>query len=228
MEPFKDKNIVIVGLLSSALDLTSLFIPHVKSLRLSHGRGAYIIPIWRNNSPADLQATHRRREIGRWLGRYFPRMALGALETGLRWYMKKVWGQLDPKWRILSAPNATISLPGVSDVIIPLLREGKVESIQCIRRFIALKTIELSDGTFLNNIDAIICATGYPANIRVASSFLTSRRPSGYDGPPLANLYMNMFSPDYADSMAILCYCSYCKTNAFSSDDVISLEVAEY
>lgn len=226
VEPFKDKNVVIVGLSSSASELTSLLIPHVKTLRLSHRRGAYIIPIWRNNTPADLQATHRRREMGRWLGRYFPRVARWALDAGLKWYMKKVWGQLDPKWRILPAPSAAISLPGASDVIIPLLREGKVESIQGIRRFIAPKTIELSDGTFLEDIDAVICATGYSANISVASSFLTSRRPSGYDGPSLANLYMNIFPPDYTDSMAILCYCSYCKTNGFSSNDVMSVAVS--
>lgn len=89
-EPFRGKNVVIVGLSSSASELTSLLIPHVKSLRLSHRRGAYIIPIWRNNTPADLQATHRRREIGRWLGRYFPRVARWALDVGLKWYMKKV------------------------------------------------------------------------------------------------------------------------------------------
>jgi dimethylaniline monooxygenase (N-oxide forming) len=140
--------------------------------------------------------------------------------------MKKVWGDLDPKWRIQPAPSAAISLPGASDVIIPLLREGKVQSVQGIKRFTGASMLELTDGTILKDIDAVICATGYSSNMKVISSFATYRRPEGYDGPPLANLYMNMFPPEYAESMAILCYCSYCKANGFSFNDVMSLAVS--
>jgi dimethylaniline monooxygenase (N-oxide forming) len=185
-----------------------------------------MIPIWRNNTPADLQATHRRRELGRWLGQYFPRLARWALDAGLKWYMKKSWGKLDPQWRILPAPSVAISLPGASDVIIPLLREARVKSVHGIKRFIGPSTLELTDGSVLNDIDAVICATGYSSDMSIASSFLTRRRPAGYDGPLLANLYMNIFPPAYADSMAILCYCSYCKTNGFSFNDVMSLAVS--
>jgi dimethylaniline monooxygenase (N-oxide forming) len=226
VEPFKGKNVVIVGLSSSASELTSLLLPHVKSLRLSHRRGAYMIPIWRNNTPADLQATHRRREMGRWLGQYFPRLARWAFDAGLKWYIRKSWGELDPQWRILPAPSPAVSLPGASDVIIPLLREGRVKSVQGIKRFIGPSTLELTDGSIFDDIDAVICATGYSSDMSVASSFLTRRWPAGYDGPPLANLYMNIFPPAYADSMAILCYCSYCKTNGFSFNDVMSLAVS--
>ncbi|KAL5113659.1 hypothetical protein ACEQ8H_008446 [Pleosporales sp. CAS-2024a] len=226
VEPFKGKNVVIVGLSSSASELTSLLLPHVKSLYLSHRRGAYIIPIWRNNTPADLQATYRCRQIGRFLGQYFPRLARWALDTGLKWYMKKVWGPLDPQWRIQPAPSAAISLPGASDVIIPLLRDGKVTSVHGIARFTGASTLQLSDGSTLDDIDAVICATGYSANMHVVSSVVTYRRPANYDGPPLANLYMNIFPPDYARSLAILSYCSYCKTNGFSFNDVMSLAVS--
>jgi dimethylaniline monooxygenase (N-oxide forming) len=164
--------------------------------------------------------------MGRWLGRYFPRLARWALDAGLKWYIRKSWGELDPQWRILPAPSSAISLPGASDVIIPLLREGRGTSVQGIKRFIGPSTLELTDGSILDNIDAFICATGYSSDMSVASSFLTRRRPAGYDGPPLANLYMNIFPPAYADSMAILCYCSYCITNGFSFNDVMSLAVS--
>jgi len=47
-----------------------------------------------------------------------------------------------------------------------------------------------------------------------------------YSGPPIARLFMNMFTPEYADSMAILAYSAYGKSNGFSFADVASMAIS--
>lgn len=219
------KNIVVVGMSSSASDIINNVLPVADNVYMSHRRGGYVLPTWRKGVPGDLMITWRRRQITAFMQRFLPIVYTWGTDTALQLLMRSHWGKLDPEWRILPSPSITLSLPGASNSLIPLLQEGKIKSVHGIKRFTGPSSLELQDGTVLGDIGAVICATGYTANLEVAP-FLEQSRPSDYNGPDLARLWMNIFPPQYADSMALLCHSAYGKSNGFSFNDVQSMAVS--
>jgi dimethylaniline monooxygenase (N-oxide forming) len=219
------KNIVVVGMSSSASDIINCILPVASKVYMSHRRGGYVFPTWRKGVPGDLLVTWRRRQISAFMQHYVPGIYKWSTDTALQFFMRSLWGRLDPSWRILPAPSITLSLPGASNSLIPLLQGGKITSVHGIKRFTGPHSLELTDGTTLDDIGAVICATGYTANLNVAS-FLEQSRPSNYSGPDLVRLWMNIFPPEYADSMALLCHSAYGKNNGFSFNDVQSMAVS--
>ena len=214
---------------STASDLINIIIPVASKVYMSHRRGGYIIGKWNNGTPADLLVSWRRRQIGAFLQRSMPGFAQWCADAGIKFVMRRQWGKLDPEWRILPSPSIQLSLPGASDSLIPQLRSGALTSVHGIKRFTGPKSMELNDGTTLKEIDAVICATGYSADFNVAP-FLETSRPTAsnhdYSGPDLARLWMNIFPPRYADSMALLCYSAYGKNNGFSFNDVQAMAIS--
>ena len=139
--------------------------------------------------------------------------------------MKQQWSDLDPTWRLLPAPSITLSPRALSESIIPTLKDGSLTSLPGIKRFTGPRSIEFVDGTVLDDIDAVVCATGYRADFKSAP-FVERVRPSNYGGPDIVKLWMNLFPPKYADSIAMLCYSAFGKNNGFSFSDVTSMAVS--
>jgi dimethylaniline monooxygenase (N-oxide forming) len=210
---------------STASDIMNNIIPVASKVYMSHRRGGYIFPTWRKGVPGDLNVTWRRRQMVAFFQRYVPGFYQWLTDKGLGWFMRNHWGELDPEWRILPAPPVALNLPGASNSLIPLLREGKITSMHGIKRFTGPRSIEFDDGTVLDDVEAVICATGYTANLEVAP-FLERSMPSKYEGPELVRLWMNIFPPQYADSMALLCHSAYGKNNGFSFNDVQSMAIS--
>jgi dimethylaniline monooxygenase (N-oxide forming) len=148
-------------------------------------------------------------------------------DTAVRYLGRRTFGKLDPAWRLEPFPSLTLNLPGSWEDVVPLLRSGAVTSLHGIKRFTGPKTIEFGDGTVLDDIDAVICATGYKADFSLAP-FLETSMPNayGYQGEPLYRMYMNMFPPRYADSCVLLCYSAFGKSNGFSFADVTAMAVS--
>ncbi|KAF1972582.1 FAD/NAD(P)-binding domain-containing protein [Bimuria novae-zelandiae CBS 107.79] len=161
VEKYKGKNVVMVGMSSTATDVINNIISHAANMYLSHRRGMYIFPTWRDKTPADLLLSWRRRRTGFLLQRYLP----GPGASYLR-------------------PASCSVPPGASDTIIPLLQAGRLTSLHGIKRFLGPRSIEFTDGSVLDDIDAVVCATGYTADLTVAP-FLSSSRPPNYSGPEL-------------------------------------------
>ncbi|KAF1842858.1 putative dimethylaniline monooxygenase [Cucurbitaria berberidis CBS 394.84] len=219
------KNIVVVGMSSTASDIINNLLPVASKVYMSHRRGGFILPNWRKGVPGDLLVTWRRRQMGAFLQRRLPRVYTWLTDKALSFLMRSHWGRIDPDWRVLPSPSVSLSLPGASSTIIPLLQEGKLVSLHGIKRFTGPRSIEFNDGTILDDIDAVICATGYSADFTVAP-FLESNRPANYGGPDLVRLWNNIFPPQYADSMALLCHSAYGKNNGFSFNDVQSMAIS--
>lgn len=215
----------MVGMSSTVSDIINNLLPVASKVYMSHRRGGYLFPTWRKGYPADLLVTWRRRQYGAFLQRNFPGVYKWFADVGLNFLMRQTWGQLNPEWRILPAPSITLSLPGASNSLIPLLREDKITSLHGIKQFLGPRSIEFNDGTVLDDIDAVICGTGYTANLEVAP-FLEYNQPAKDSGPEFPRLWMNIFPPEYADSMALLCYSAYGKNNGFSFNDVVSMAVS--
>lgn len=147
-------------------------------------------------------------------------------------FLMRQHGKLDPSWRLLDnmAP-LSLHITGCIDTTVDFLREGKVTSLHGIKRFLGGKSIEFTDGTILDDVDAVICCTGYSADFDLVP-FLETSKPktdtSGnpYGGQPIARLYMNLFPPAHADSIAILAYSMFGKNNGFSFSDVTSMAIS--
>jgi dimethylaniline monooxygenase (N-oxide forming) len=139
--------------------------------------------------------------------------------------IRQMWSDLDPAWGLVPPPSLTLSPRSLSENIIPALRNGSLTSLQGIKRFVGPRSIELAAGTVLDDIDAVICATGYKADFSVAP-FLERSRPSNYGGPDFVRLWMNLFPPKYADFIVMLCYSAFGKNNGFSFSGVTSMAVS--
>ncbi|KAI1321100.1 putative dimethylaniline monooxygenase [Xylariaceae sp. FL0255] len=222
---FKGKKVVVVGFGPTAADIISEIIPVASKVYTSHRRGAFLFPRLRNGTPTDLMVNWRRRQIGLFLQRTLPRFTRWIGDIALASLQHKAYGKFDPSWRLEPFPSPTLSLAGTSDSILPFLKDGSLETIGGFRRFTGPHSLELSDGTVLDDVDAVIFATGYTADFSV-TPFLDTSRPPNYSGPDLVRLWMNMFPPKYADSMVLLCHSTYGKNNGFSFSDVSSMAVS--
>jgi dimethylaniline monooxygenase (N-oxide forming) len=192
---------------------------------MSHRRGALIVPKFRKGFPPDLMASWRRRQMTIFLQRNFPNLSRWLLDKLVGLLIKQMWSDLDPAWGLVPPPSLSLSPRALSAHIIPALRDGSLTSLPGIKRFIGPHSIEFEDGTVLEDVDAVICATGYQADFSV-TPFLETSRPSNYGGPDMVRLWMNLFPPRYADSIVMLCHSALGKNNGFSFSDVTSMAVS--
>lgn len=226
-EPFKDKTVVVVGLGSSTGDVVPNIAKVARKIYISHRRGAIPAKRVRNGTPAELGITWRRRQISQFMSKHFPGLSRRMADLAMKYLVKSMFGPLDPAWKLEPFPNITLSLPGVWEHVIPLLRDGTVTSISGVKRFLGPKSVEFDDGTVLDDVDALVLCTGYSADWSIAPFVETSSpKTPGYAGPPIYRMYLNMFPPRYADSCALLNYSAYGKNNGFSFADVTSSAVS--
>jgi dimethylaniline monooxygenase (N-oxide forming) len=159
------------------------------------------------------------------LQRTFPRFSRWLLDRVIGYMMKQMWSDLDPSWGLLPPPSLGLSPRALSAHIVPMLKDGSLTSKPGIKCFTGSRSIEFTDGTVLDDIDFVICATGYLADFSTVP-FVETSRPPNYGGPDLVRLWMNLFPPRYADSMVMLCHSALGKNNGFSFSDVTSMAVS--
>jgi dimethylaniline monooxygenase (N-oxide forming) len=171
--------------------------------------------------------TWRKRQAAYALSRHLPAFSHVASTWALRYLAWRQWGTLPAEWRLYPAPTPTLALPGTWASAVPVLRAGRARSVAGVARILGPRAVELLDGTVLDDVDAIVCCTGYRADW-APLPFVETSMPAahGYAGEPLRRLYMNIFPPKHADSCAVLTYSAYGKSNGFSFSDVISMAVS--
>ncbi|KAM7221859.1 dimethylaniline monooxygenase [Rhypophila decipiens] len=227
---FKDKNVVVVGLSSTAGDIIPALMPVASKVYISHRRGALPYRRYRNKVPNDLLITWRRRTLSQTFVRYFPRLSKWAADKAVTWFTHKMWPNLDPTWRMAPFPSITLKLPGSFELVMPYLENGQLTSLHGLVRFTGPKSLEFADGTILDDIDAVVLCTGYTADWSpLTPDLIKTSMPKNspwYKGPPLYRLYMNMFPPEYADSLAVLTHSAFGKSNGFSFGTVIGWAVS--
>jgi dimethylaniline monooxygenase (N-oxide forming) len=192
---------------------------------MSHRRGALIVPKYRKGFPPDMLSTWRRRQMGIALQRAFPNFTRWLLDRVITRMIKRTYGDLPPAWGLLPPPSLSLSPRALTENTLTALKDGSLTSLQSIKRFIGPSSIEFVDGTVLDDIDIVICATGYRADFSV-TPFIEKSRPLNYGGPEIVRMWMNLFPPKYADSIAMLCYSAFGKNNGFSFSDVTSMAVS--
>lgn len=227
---FEGKNVVVVGLCSTAGDIIPALMPVASKVYISHRRGALPYRRYRNRVPNDLLITWRRRVLSQAFVRHFPRLSKWVADKTVSWLTRKMWPNLDPAWRLTPFPSITLKLPGSFELVMPYLQNGQLTSLHGLTRFTGPRSIEFADGTTLDDIDAVVLCTGYEADWSpLVPDLIKTSLPKNspwYKGAPLYRLYMNIFPPEYPTSLAILTHSAFGKSNGFSFGTVAGWAVS--
>lgn len=217
----------MLGLTSTSGDIVPDLLPHASKIWVAHRRGALPVRRYRNGVPADLVITWRRRQVTQALQKHVPGLARWLGDFAIKWFTRRIFGELDPSLGLEPFPSLSLVLPGTWETVYDLLKDGKVESLPGIKQFLGPNSIEFANGQVIDNIDAVILCTGYMADWKSAP-FVETSKPTAhnYKGPEIRRLYMNLFPPAYADSCVMLCYSAYGKNNGFSFADVTSMAIS--
>ncbi|MCJ1289807.1 hypothetical protein MMC34_001340 [Xylographa carneopallida] len=231
-EDFAGQNVVVVGLGNSAADTATGLVGHAANVYLSHRRGMNIFPRTHHGLPLDLKFPRRLLAIKNILARFVPTVSQWLFDREVRALTTSVY-TLDPSWRIHPPPTIVSHQPTITDTLIPCLHAGSITSVHGIHRFRSAKAIELLDGSILTDIDAVVLCAGYQPRLDLMPDHNPTASPqtrafvqkTGYNGPPLARLYQNIFPPAHASSVAYLNYNSLTE-GAVPVGDLCAMAVA--
>lgn len=226
-ESFRDKNVLVIGMHATAQDITDVLSTHAKHVYLSHRSGVLCLPRYlEDGTTFDTMGRLPTIFIQLFLETWLPSLWIWLLNLICAKASRKAFGQLSKDLGLEPHPNMAVATPIMADVIYPFLKSGFAEPVSAIKTITGPKTVELTDGKVLNDIDAIIYCTGYhisipdnliPKNIpsQPTSDARTSNHPdsSSYNPYPhgpgtIPHLYMNTFpmspSPTINTTLAFL------------------------
>lgn len=169
-------------------------------------------------------------KMTRWgfvIAKHFPAFHRWMFDKFFTMIVDKSWGKLDPKWRLDRTPYYATTISGmvVNDDLIPALRAGTVESTHGVRKILGPRTVELDDGTVLEDIDAMIACTGYINTLLPINDILDYWQPLPTIRP-MPDLYQGIFPICYEDSVACLNYAIVMDTAA-TCRELSALAVAQ-
>ncbi|KAH8660304.1 flavin monooxygenase-like protein [Xylariales sp. PMI_506] len=206
LEEFKDENVVILGIGNTAGDIAISLVNHAKEVYISHRRGVKITKRADTNGvPADLLLSESNNGILWRLEASAPWLWAKIMDSAVDGNFKAHWGENKPEWGLVQCPSIRdgFHLIMCNDDLVPFIKEGKITSTKGIKRITGPKSVELDDGTVLEDIDTIIASIGYKDDMGLLSDAV-SFVPAPGDAAPLPNLYMGIFPPEHPDSFAIL------------------------
>lgn len=145
--------------------------------------------------------------------------------------MRRAWGVIEPQYRLQPDPRSSDSPVTVlvNDDLVPALRDGSVCSAYGIRRVLGGKRVEMEDGVVLEDVDVIVACTGYRTSFDLlgdAVEFTWSTARESQKVPPQPDLYQNIFSLSYPDSLACLNFIAVSE-NAAGCSELASMAIAQ-
>lgn len=215
-EPFKDQNVLIIGMHATAQDVTNALSESAKHVYLSHRNGLLLLPRFTENGEAfDTTMKIPMLFIQSWLDANMPSFCTWLFDNLVSGVSKKAYPDLPQKLGLLPAPSLAVSTPLFADTLYPFLESGFAEPVPAVKKVTGTNTVELTNGRELSEIDAIIYCTGYDFNIPEGlvprpSSNADSLAYHPYPDGPGTNphLYLNMFpmssDPAIRNSLAFL------------------------
>ena len=169
---------------------------------LSHRRGALVLSRFRLGAPIELTVNYHTLQMMNQFAKHIPSVYAGLLDYITKTSMDKSW-EIDPAWGLKPSPSMSTVLPCINEGLIPNLAKGTITSVRGFRRFVGERSVELEDGTILQDIDAVVLGTGYTADTSV-TPWLKTSVPKNYGGGALPRLFLQVFPPENADSLAVL------------------------
>ncbi|XP_037530773.1 flavin-containing monooxygenase 5 [Nematolebias whitei] len=180
-EEWRNKNVVVVGIGNSGLDIAVELSRVTKQLFLSTRRGAWIVNrVGENGMPLDMLFNR----VMNWLRKVLPFGFFCSLgEKRLNQRFDHVLYNLKPKHRLFSQH------PTVNDELPNRILSGTVQVKPNIRRLQG-SSVEFDDGSIVDDVDLVVFATGY----NYSYPFLASSVISVSENK--ASLYKYVFPPE--------------------------------
>ena len=206
LQDFAGKNVVVLGMGNTAADLAVALVPLARQVTLSHRRGATIVcRTDADGLPGDLLQTNSASVVLWWIEQYLPSLLGKIMDSVLDASFKKKYGVNDPSWGFAQKASIGDGFHTVTcnDGLVPYVKAGKLLSKSAIKRVVGAKALELESGEILDDVDALITCTGYTNDMSMLSEAVTYAEPVKSDVSSLPNLYMNVFPPKHADSIAV-------------------------
>ncbi|KAH7397886.1 flavin-containing monooxygenase-like protein [Cadophora sp. MPI-SDFR-AT-0126] len=213
-EDFKDQRVLIIGMHATAQDVTNSLSEAAKHVYLAHRGGLLLMPRFEDSgATSDQAATLRFTLFVAFMYRHFPTLWNWLFNRVLSMISTKAFPSVPEEWGLRPAPHVAIATPLFADTLWPLLQSKFAEPIPAIRRITGPRSVELTNGRILQDIDSIIYCTGYhtslPEGLLPQSSGTESIHPypnNTIGSPP--NLYRNIFplhpDPSIRTSLAFL------------------------
>jgi dimethylaniline monooxygenase (N-oxide forming) / hypotaurine monooxygenase len=206
LEEFKGQNVIVLGIGNTAGDITISLVHHAKQVYISHRRGTKIFSrTSANGLPTDIIGTATIAAIMWWMEGHLPWVFGKIMDSAMDGNFKASWGENKKEWGFVQSPSIGDGFHIIvcNDELIPLVKEGRVTSTRGIKRIIGQKTVEMDDGLIIEDVDAVIACVGYTDDMEMLTEALTFVDAPG-EAAPLPNLYMGIFPPEHADSVAII------------------------
>jgi len=204
-EQYKNKRVLIVGFHASGVDVGSSLAGIASKILFSRKNGTIILPKFGPDGRTFDQAlTLPLMFFQMTLEKYLPRLWYYLLDSMCIQIMNKAFPGAAEKYRLLPAPSMETTTPLIVDQIWPFLESGFVELTGAVKRVTGPRSVELMDGTILEDLDAIIYCTGYRTEVPWMPQ---EWQPVPSPGDP-PSLYQNIFplhsDPEVRNSLAFM------------------------
>ncbi|KAI9148825.1 Monooxygenase aurF [Paramyrothecium foliicola] len=219
---YEGKRVIVVGVGATGMDTQSFLArSNAKKIYLSHRGQMLLLPRVYNGKAFDHTMSRRAGIIIRALLSFWPTGALSLMKMAMVSARKKAYPSLNSHPSFM-APRVADGLPHrvpmFATDLTDNLASGIVETVQGISKVSGPRSVTLTDGTKLEDIDAIIVCTGYtydfsfvpgagnPVDPKFApDGYEAYKRARFYDPKnPFPRLYRGFISEQYPESLAFL------------------------
>lgn len=207
---FKDQNVLVLGIHATAQDVTNILSKSARQVYLSHRHGLTLLPRYNDaGTPFDVAMGLPAMLFMSFMERVVPRFWTWVLDKMVGSMSKKSFPDIPEHWGLSPAPSMAVATPLMADTLYPFLESGFAKPVPAVKEITGPKTVVLTDGQILEDIDSIIYCTGYhfdmpedliPRAADGASGDASSGRlaydpyPNGLGHNPY--LFMNIFPMD--------------------------------
>ncbi|KAM5342428.1 hypothetical protein ACJ41O_013394 [Fusarium nematophilum] len=241
---YAGKNVLVVGVGATGADTTSFLTKAgANKVYLSHRGQLYLLPRRIKGKAFDHTMTRRIGICARVLASLWPRGLAALMSMGLVSMRTKFFPWLS-EHSSFQSPRPPVEgimhrIPVFSDDLAANLRDGRVNTVLGIKEVTGPRSVVLSDGTTLDDLDAIIFCSGYhydfsvvkgpgnPTDTALAPDRYEKIRATGNysEDNKFARLYQGFLSEQYPESLAFLGHVIILKP-AFVLYDLISMALA--
>lgn len=152
---YAGKTILLVGLHASASDAACGLAPHASKVWIAHRSGVVFTPRYTpDGAPFDKMPPLWFMIFSAYLSAWFPGAFYWILDTALGMMSKKAYPNIPESWGVNNAPSIAVTTPLITEELYPHLESGVCEPVASVARITGPKTVELTSGQVLEDIDA--------------------------------------------------------------------------
>lgn len=161
-KPFRDQNVLLIGFHATAQDVTNALSESARKVYLSHRHGLLMLPRFTaDGRPYDTTMNLPVVMLQSWFQSNLPSVWTWLVDRMVRGMSAKAFPDTPDEWGLRPYQSLAVTTPLMADTIFPFLKLGFAEPISAVKEITGSRTVVLTDGRVLEDIDSIIYCTGY-------------------------------------------------------------------